>query len=108
MRSWPSLQSPGLVMSVTCNALANPFLEVLERVLNQETEQELFVKKEIAAKINAGEIVSDAFMKQHAVSVSRVVGHTSTSIGNFDAKMLTCQDGRETWQVKITKRKDRI
>jgi hypothetical protein len=81
-------------------------LEVLERVLNQEAEQELYVKKEIAAKIKAGEIVSDAFMKQHAVSVSRVVGHTS--IGNFDAKMLTCQDGRETWQVKITKQKNRI
>ena len=72
-------------MSVTCNALANPFLEVLERVLNQETEQELFVKKEIAAKINAGEIVSDAFMKQHAVSVSRVVGHTSY-------RQLRCED----------------
>ena len=48
--SWSSLQSPGLVMSVTCNALANPYFEVLERVLNQDTEQELFVKKEIVHK----------------------------------------------------------
>jgi hypothetical protein len=74
--------------------------------LNQETQQEMFVKKEIAAKLKAGQIVSDAFLKKHECSVSRVVGHTS--IGNFDVKMLTSQDGRETWQVDITKAKNKV
>ena len=65
-------------------------------------------RRRLPTKLKAGQIVWDAFLKQHAGSVSRVVGHTSTLIGNFDAKMLTSQDGRETWQVNITKKRDRI
>ena len=46
-------------MSVPCVATANVHLEALERTCNQELQQELLVKGQIARELAAGQIVSD-------------------------------------------------
>jgi hypothetical protein len=58
------------------------------------------VKAEIAKKIERGERVSNKYLARHNKGVARVIGHTA--IGDFDAKLVSSQEGSESWKVIVT------
>ena len=57
------------------------------------------VKAEIAKKIERGERVSNKYLARHNKGVARVIGHTA--IGDFDATLVTSQEGSESWKVIV-------
>ena len=58
------------------------------------------VKAEIAKKIERGERVSNKYLARHNKGVARVIGHTA--IGDFDAKLVSSQEGSDSWKVIVT------